>query len=367
MEDNKEQSVNEKDLFFVKRFFIYLKERFPLGAYGIYVLAIVLATFKIVNNLNGNFTVFHSANSYDSVTGLAPDYVDYLYGITNPIIFYTIIPMFIFTFLIFFMVRISDEFKDFKEDSKYRPYRPVPRGLISLRTLGILFIISILIQIAIQFICKGSLFAFLLVFFIFGLLTLDFFMPKFLSKHKIISLVFDELLMPFLVVYISTLTLLNVYPSEGQEITNVAEDFKYIIQDKTYIIFLLFTYFGSWIMEVARKIRCKECEENGVKTYTAVFGIKKATLFLSVIETIIFALFTAIIVITTFNIKFYNLMMFNKIVIGIIYAISLIGYISLMIVNLNFTKKQTHKLSKMVEYLGYTEVLVLYFLIALVF
>ena len=365
MKENKEQSVNEKDLSFVKRFFIYLKERFPLGAYGIYVLAIVLATFKIVNNLNGKFTVFHSAKPLDS-TGTAPAYVISSYGIANPIIFYTIIPMFIFAFLIFFMVRISDEFKDFKEDSKYRPYRPVPRGLISLRTLGILFVISLLIQIAIQFICKGSIFAFLLVFFVFGLLTLDFFMPKFLSKHKIISLVFDELLMPFLVVYISTLTLLEVYPSGGQGITNVAEDFKYIINDKPYIIFLLFTYFGSWIMEVARKIRCKECEENGVKTYTAVFGIKKATLFLSVIETIIFALFTIIIVITTF-ISFYNPMMFNRKVISIIYAISLIGYIALMIVNLNFTKKQTHKLSKMVEYLGYTEVLVLYFLISLVF
>lgn len=31
------------------------------------------------------------------------------------------------------MVRIVDEFKDYEEDCEYRPYRPVPRGLITLK------------------------------------------------------------------------------------------------------------------------------------------------------------------------------------------------------------------------------------------
>ena len=33
-------------------------------------------------------------------------------------------------------LRLADEFKDFEEDSRYRPYRPVPRGLVSLRDLA---------------------------------------------------------------------------------------------------------------------------------------------------------------------------------------------------------------------------------------
>ncbi len=37
------------------------------------------------------------------------------------------------SFLAFLQLRIADEFKDFEEDSKYRPYRPLPRGLITLR------------------------------------------------------------------------------------------------------------------------------------------------------------------------------------------------------------------------------------------
>ena len=36
------------------------------------------------------------------------------------------------SFLSFLQLRIADEFKDFDEDSRYRPYRPVPRGLVTL-------------------------------------------------------------------------------------------------------------------------------------------------------------------------------------------------------------------------------------------
>lgn len=36
-------------------------------------------------------------------------------------------------FLFFLQLRIADEFKDFAEDARFRPYRPVPRGLVTLR------------------------------------------------------------------------------------------------------------------------------------------------------------------------------------------------------------------------------------------
>ena len=43
---------------------------------------------------------------------------------------------FVTCFLFFLQLRIADEFKDFEEDTRYRPYRPVPRGLVTLRELG---------------------------------------------------------------------------------------------------------------------------------------------------------------------------------------------------------------------------------------
>src|SRR5258705_1923128 len=50
-------------------------------------------------------------------------------------------------FLFFLQLRIADEFKDFEEDSHYRPYRPVPRGLIKLRELGVVFVIAAALQL----------------------------------------------------------------------------------------------------------------------------------------------------------------------------------------------------------------------------
>ena len=53
------------------------------------------------------------------------------------------------TCLLFFLrLRIADEFKDFEEDSRYRPYRPVPRGLVTLRELGWVGVGAAVIQLA---------------------------------------------------------------------------------------------------------------------------------------------------------------------------------------------------------------------------
>src|SRR5690606_2728888 len=42
---------------------------------------------------------------------------------------------FLLALLVFLQLRIADEFKDAEDDRRYRPERPVPRGLVSLREL----------------------------------------------------------------------------------------------------------------------------------------------------------------------------------------------------------------------------------------
>src|SRR5690606_31401222 len=54
---------------------------------------------------------------------------------------------FITCFGFFLQLRIADEFKDLAEDTRFRPYRPVPRGLVSLRELGWLFVIICALQL----------------------------------------------------------------------------------------------------------------------------------------------------------------------------------------------------------------------------
>ena len=87
---------------FIKKWYTYQKERFPILIFVIYVLSIVIGIFGFVN--------FYTPKREPEI---------------NYII---IIPMTIVTFLQFLMVRIVDEFKDYKEDCKYRTYRPVQRG-----------------------------------------------------------------------------------------------------------------------------------------------------------------------------------------------------------------------------------------------
>ena len=95
------------------------------------------------------------------------------------------------------------------------------------------------------------------------------------------------------------------------------------------VIFLGMTYIVSWIVEIARKIRCKEDEEEGVKTYTAVFGICGAISILCILETILAFLQTVIL---------------GKQYFIIIVAI----YVLTNIINLLFVKKKNKKMAKLV-------------------
>ena len=288
---------------FLKKWYTYQKERFPIITYGLYCFCIVFGAFCFSN--------YYEA----SILNANLDGANYL----------ILIPMFIVGFLQFLMVRIIDEFKDYEEDCKYRAYRPVPRGLVTLKELKILFIICIILQIIITLIIKPrSLLLLMIVWIFFTIMSKSFFIKDFLDKHILCEVFFDEFLLPITVLYLSSFVC-NI---------NFSSIWK----------LLLMTYIVSWIIEIARKIRCKETEEKGVKTYTAVFGIFKATLLVWLLETILL-----IIVISIIKIKTYII----------------ISYILITIINLMFIIKQNKKLSKCVEYLADIYVMMLLVSLAL--
>lgn len=231
---------------FLNKWYLYQKERFPIIIYGLYVFCIVFAVFCFCNFYGNNLSIIN-ATSYK---------IEWI----------KIVPMFIVAFLQFLMVRIVDEFKDYKEDCMYRPYRPVPRGLIKLSELRTLFMICIIMQVVLTITVntKGIIFLFLLWAY-FALMRKDFFLGKIIDKHILFGVLLDEVLMPILVLYLAS----------------------YIKIDISLWKLLLMSYIISWIVEVARKLRCKEDEEKGVKTYTSVLGIKKAVLLLWGLEAIL--------------------------------------------------------------------------------
>lgn len=295
---------------FLKKWYTYQKERFPVLTFALYIFCIAFATFCI-NNYWGNIN-YPIEKIRRSFYGLRtePYVIDY----------YRLIPMFIVAFLQFLMIRIVDEFKDYEEDCKYRPYRPVPRGLITLKELKILFIICAIIQFGITYIFEPrAIFPLLIVWIFFAIMSKGFFIKKFLDKHILVEVALDELLMPILAWYLSYFASYTI-PINSIDFINV-------------VIFLGMTYIVSWIVEIARKIRCKEDEEEGVKTYTAVFGICGAISILCILETILAFLQTVIL---------------GKQYFIIIVAI----YVLINIINLLFVKKKNKKMAKLVGLLA---------------
>ena len=273
---------------FIKKWYTYQKERFPIATYGLYILCLSFAAF------------FYNTKMLEIESNVG-----------------VFITMFVVAFLQFLMVRIIDEFKDYEEDKKYRPYRPVPRGLIKLKELRTLFVICIIIQFALTLIVNPFSLIFLLVLWImFILMTKSFFMKKLVDKHILLEVALDEILLPTLMLYLSS----------------------FIKLDITILWrLLLLSYVVSWIIEIARKVRCKKDEEKGVKTYTAVFGIPKATILLSALE----------LILTILRLFLPGEPLMNVAQIGLI-----ILFIGTIMVNVLFTQKKTRKFAKAVEYLA---------------
>ena len=175
---------------FYKKWYTYQKERFPVLTYGLYCFCLVFGTFcfsNYVSKENIKMLIFN---------------VDPGQYVIN---FYLLIPMFIVGLLQFLMVRIIDEFKDYEEDCKYRSYRPVPRGLVTLKELKILFIICAILQIIITILINPRNLIFLaIVWGFFYIMSKVFFIKKFLSKHILFEVFLDEFLLPITVIYIAS-------------------------------------------------------------------------------------------------------------------------------------------------------------------
>lgn len=288
-----EQKKNEKIGFF-KKWATYQKERFPVAVYGLYIFCIVFAIFC------------YTSTVFDNVKNSS---------------FTLLIPMFIFAFLQFLMVRIVDEFKDFEEDSKYRPYRPVPRGLVTLKELKVLFVICVLIQIIIAVLFNKENMLLLLVFWLFfALFCKDFFIKKFLDNHIILTVVVDELLVAFLGLYLASFV---------GEINSLV------------IYILLVVYLVSWVVEIARKVRCKEDEEEGVKTYTAVLGIGRTIFILFIVEMLLMLL--QINILGTKHLLW----------IVLLYAVT-------DVINILFAEHKTKKYAKLVEISANAYIVIIY-------
>ncbi len=259
------------------RWWIYLHERFPLETHAPLIAAFSFCTLSFSMLARGHIVV--------------PSLKAILVAFGTALLF-------------FLQMRIADEFKDAEEDARYRPYRPVPRGLITLRELGFVAVAAGVVQALLAFWLSPSLLPFLLVTWIYlGLMSREFFVRDWLKAHPATYMWSHMLILPLIDLYGTACDwrVANVAPPLGLGI-------------------LLFVSFcNGFILEVGRKIRAPEDEEFGVETYSVLWGRQRAVLvwLVALGITATGAAFAALVIKTPWDIAAYAVIVATAILLGL--------------------------------------------------
>ncbi|MCU0750719.1 MAG: UbiA family prenyltransferase, partial [Akkermansiaceae bacterium] len=213
----------------MKRWWIYQKERFPLLAHGPLIAAFSACAVSFSSLLRG---------------APPPDAGMFLTA-------------FVVCLLMFLQLRIADEFKDAEEDARWRPYRPVPRGLVTLPELRRLFILAGLLQSLLVVFLDPRLFIVLGIAWLYlGLMCVEFFARDWLKKRPVIYLLSHMGIMP-LVDFFGTAC--EWLPRNGTAPAGLAW-------------FLAASFTNGIVIEIGRKLRQPADEEEGVETYSRLWG-----------------------------------------------------------------------------------------------
>ena len=159
------------------RWRIYQRERFPLLTQGP-----VIAAFSF------------SAVSFSALLRHRP----------GPPPAGAVLVAFVTSFVFFPQLRIADEFKDADDDARYRPYRPVPRGLVRLPELAAVAIVGTFLQLLLALWLDRRLVGLLVVVWLYlGLLSREFFMGDWLRAHPFTYMWTHLLIIPLIDLYAS--------------------------------------------------------------------------------------------------------------------------------------------------------------------
>ena len=265
-----ESNINSKKSIIqnIKNFKIYLNERFPLGKNSIFVLIFTLSGY-IYTGLLYNSKIINQIFSKE---------------IKVPMPWHKIVALFIIIFMFFLQLRITDEFKDYEEDLKYRAYRPVQRGVVTLKALGKIGIATVIIQIILAYVIDFKIIYFMIiVWFYMFLMAKEFFIKEWLTKRILIYALSHVVIMIFITLVIVNATQYIVL-GEAENIIKFGalQWYRHNIDIALIPLFTL-NYLNGIVLEIGRKTRRADEEEHGVQTYSKLWGKKKAAVILSLL------------------------------------------------------------------------------------
>ncbi|WP_258454495.1 UbiA family prenyltransferase [Pseudoleptotrichia goodfellowii] len=242
----------------IKNFKIYLDERFPARKNSFFVLMFTLSAYV--------YTGFLYNMKILGMTGNDPDRI--------PMPLHKVIPLFIIILMFFFQLRLTDEFKDYEEDLKYRPYRPVQRGIITLKTLRNIGIVTVIMQIISAFLINPKILIYMSFVWIYMfLMAKEFFIKEWLTKRIVIYALSHVVIMIFINLVIIKAAGFIMTSHEMTDLS-VFEIYRGIIP------FLMLGYLNGMVLEIGRKTRKSDEEEHGVETYSKLWGRKKVVYIL---------------------------------------------------------------------------------------
>jgi 4-hydroxybenzoate polyprenyltransferase len=219
----------------MKRWLSYQRERFPLVAHGPLIAAFSVSAVCFSSLVRGRVALPPPAS---------------------------VLVAFVTSLLLFLQLRIADEFKDFEDDARYRPYRPVPRGLVTLRELGWIGAGAAAMQLALALMLEPSLIWLLtLVWAYLALMTREFFVRDWLRRHPVVYLTSHMVIIPLIDLYATAC---------DWRVAGLSRP------PPGLYWFLIVSYVNGIVVEVGRKTRVPGDEEHGVETYSALWGTNVA-------------------------------------------------------------------------------------------
>lgn len=167
------------------------------------------------------------------------------------------------TITLFFILRILDEFKDQEDDRKYRSYLPVPRGLISLNELKYIGIATLAAQLIVTLVFFPKMLLLLaLVYAYLFFMSKEFFVKAWLKRNQFWYVTSHMLIIPLVDVF--------------------ASGFDWLLEDEKapmgLVFFFVVSFMNGIVLEIGRKIKAPEQEEEGVLSYTFQLGTKRAVI-----------------------------------------------------------------------------------------
>ncbi len=161
----------------------------------------------------------------------------------------------------FLQLRIADEFKDRDDDARFRPYRPVPRGLVTLGELAAVGAACAAAQLALALWVDARLVGLLALVWAYMLgMGVEFGARDWLRRHPLTLLWTHMLVLPLFDLYA---TAYDWMPAGAHAAAGIGW-------------FLGASFFNGIVVEVGRKLRAPADEERGVETYSALYGRGRA-------------------------------------------------------------------------------------------